>query len=110
MENPTEVYTFDFKIAYFERKFELNFKPDNIIKKFVEDVTYSVRQIHPTDRHTIEIVEAGQYNNINGKSAELAPEISYSEADTLKDIYGKNGKITAFYIRLKPNHETSNST
>lgn len=102
MANPTEVYTFDFKMAYFERKFDLKFKSDITIKTFIEEIRSIVRQFHPTDGHTIEIVEAGQYNNINGKSPELAPEINYNDEDTLRNVYEKKWKNTAFYIRLKP--------
>ena len=49
----------------------------------------------------IEIVEAGQFNNVNGRDAELAPALNPNSGITLGDKYGDNLKNKAFYIRPK---------
>ena len=51
--------------------------------------------------YKIEIVEAGQFNNVNGRDAELAPALNPNSGITLRDKYGDNLKNKAFYIRLK---------
>ena len=50
--------------------------------------------------YKIEIVEAGQFNNVNGRDAELAPALDPNEM-TLRDKYGENISNKAFYIRPK---------
>ena len=51
--------------------------------------------------YKIEIVEAGQFNNVNGRDAELAPALNTNSGITLRDKYGDNLKNKAFYIRPK---------
>ena len=51
--------------------------------------------------YKIEIVEAGQFDNVNGRDAELAPALNPNEEVTLRDKYGDNIKHKAFYIRPK---------
>jgi len=63
--------------------------------------------------YKIEIVEAGQFDNVNGRDAELAPALNQNEQVTLREKYGDNIKYKAFYIRPKlfiniPNNPTYN--
>ena len=51
--------------------------------------------------YKIEIVEAGQFNNANGRDAELAPALDPTSGITLRSKYGDNIKNVAFYIRPK---------
>ena len=51
--------------------------------------------------YKIEIVEAGQFDNVNGRDAEMAPALNPNEEVTLRDKYGDNIKHKAFYIRPK---------
>jgi hypothetical protein len=51
--------------------------------------------------YKIEIVEAGQYDNVNGRDAELAPALDPNSDTTLRQKYGDNIKHKAFYIRPK---------
>ena len=51
--------------------------------------------------YKIEIVEAGQFDNINGRDAELAPALDPNSDTTLRQKYGDNIKHKAFYIRPK---------
>lgn len=107
MENSEELYTFYFKIVYTGRTSHWGFSPNITIKKFIEEVENNMRGIQPN--HDIEIIEAGQYNNINGSDAELAPKINYHDEYTLRDVYGNKWRNTAFYIRFIPTTQNSDS-
>ena len=98
MEIPEELYTFYFKIVYTERTFYWNFSPDMKINDFINQVTNNMREIEPDCN--IEIVKAGQYNNINGPDPEMAPKINYYHEYTLNDLYGHKWRNTSFYIRF----------
>ena len=54
-----------------------------------------------SNSYKIEIVEAGQFDNINGRDAELAPALDPNSDTTLRQKYGDNIKHKAFYIRPK---------
>jgi nitric oxide synthase oxygenase domain/subunit len=54
-----------------------------------------------SNSYKIEIVEAGQYDNVNGRDAELAPALEPNSDTTLRQKYGDNIKHKAFYIRPK---------
>ena len=54
-----------------------------------------------SNSYKIEIVEAGQFDNINGRHAELAPALEPNSDTTLRQKYGDNIKHKAFYIRPK---------
>jgi len=51
--------------------------------------------------YKIEIVEAGQFDNVNGHHAELAPALNENSDTTLREKYGDRIQRTAFYIRPK---------
>jgi hypothetical protein len=54
-----------------------------------------------SNSYKIEIVESGQFDNINGRDAELAPALDPNSDTTLRQKYGDNIKHKAFYIRPK---------
>ena len=54
-----------------------------------------------SNSYKIEIVEAGQFDNVNGRDAELAPALNETSNITLREKYGDNIKHKAFYIRRK---------
>ena len=54
-----------------------------------------------SNSYKIEIVEAGQFDNVNGRDAELAPALDPNSDTTLRQKYGDNIKHKAFYIRPK---------
>jgi hypothetical protein len=54
-----------------------------------------------SNSYKIEIVETGQFDNVNGHNAELAPALNQNEEITLRQKYGDNIKHKAFYIRPK---------
>lgn len=105
MNPPEEYYNFYFKIAYTERTVYLNFSPDISIKNFIESVRYhALCNFQLENNQLIEVVEAGNPDNINGHDAELAPALIPSN-DTLRQIYGDRHQYTAFYIRLIQSHQ-----
>ena len=96
-------YTFEFKITYSEEKTSIEFESQITIKEFVEQASIKIREIFPDINFaSLDIVEAGQYNNSNGRNPELADRIDlvYNIDSTLEDIFGNRWKNTAFYIRI----------
>ena len=74
------------------------------IAQFYEFITtraYSDDFAINRNSYKIEIVEAGQFDNVNGRDAEMAPALNPNEEVTLRDKYGDNIKHKAFYIRPK---------
>ena len=69
--------------------------------EFITPKTFSDDFGIDSNSYKIEIVEAGQFDNINGRDAELAPALDPNETITLRDKYGDNIKHKAFYIRPK---------
>ena len=98
MSENNENYTFYFKIVYTETTYYWDFSSDITIKNFIEAVKNNMREFQPN--RDIEIVEAGQYHNTNGRDPELAPKIDYHYEYTLRDVYRNNWRNTAFYIRF----------
>lgn len=107
MSEANEYYTFYFKIIYTERVYYFTFNPDITIKNFIQKISDEMREISPNN--TIEIIEAGQIDNINNSPSEQAPKIDYPDEYTLRDIYRNKWRNTAFYIRFIPNHQNSDS-
>jgi hypothetical protein len=95
-----EYYEFYFKIVYTERTIHYRFSPTISIKNFIETVNFDVRRdFNILNNQKIEIVEAGQPNNINGRDAEMAPALEPVN-ETLREIYGNRHNNVAFYIRI----------
>jgi len=68
------------------------------ITEFINYVKGKIRVDFDIDNnYSIEIVEAGQFNNENGRDAELAPALEYSNTSIREKF--NNYKQTAFYIR-----------
>jgi len=100
MPQSEEQYVFYFKIVYTDRYTDVSVSKNLTINKFIETITPILKNNLEIPMETnIEIVEAGQYHNINGRDAELAPPLEPSE-QTLEQIYGNRHSKTAFYIRL----------
>jgi superfamily I DNA and/or RNA helicase len=72
---------------------------NSTIASFILNIKNKVRENFNIDNnYAIDIVEAGQFNNINGRDAELAPALEPSNL-TLLQKYENNYKQTSFYIR-----------
>lgn len=95
-------YNFDFKLIYTDQVRKYRVDPDMTITKFIEDIKNRIyHDFEVNDDEDIEIVEAGQFNNINGNAPELAPALTPSNY-LVRQIYPKNDKcFIAFYIRKK---------
>jgi hypothetical protein len=77
---------------------------DHTLRQFHEFITakaYSDDFGINQNSYKIEIVETGQFDNVNGRDAELAPALNPNEEVTLREKYGDNIKHKAFYIRPK---------
>ena len=77
---------------------------DYTIAQFYEFITakaYSDDFGIDRNSYKIEIVEVGQFNNANGRDAELAPALDENSNTTLRTKYGDRIQRTAFYIRPK---------
>ena len=99
MNHSEETYTFKFKLVYTTNTKNYTFKSDLSIREFIREV----RQRAPADfdlncNEDIEIVEMGQFYNIYGHDAELAPALEESDW-TLREFYRNRHKSTSFYIR-----------
>lgn len=101
------------------RSLEFKMTNGNYSKNYVVDITWTmdhfldyikqqIQQDFPLD-HTqtdgaiswrkIEIIEAGQYNNIHGRNPELAPALVNDTEITLRDYFNKRLSTTSFYVR-----------
>ena len=105
MENNT--YDFEFKMVNgaYSKKYTIEIYWT--MKLFLDNIKQQIQQDFPLD-HTqadgaiswqkIDIVEAGQYDNVNGRNPELAPALENSEI-TLSDYFNKRLSTTSFYVR-----------
>ena len=93
-------HNFYFKLAYTCKTINYEINLDLSITDFINYVKNKIRIDFNIDSNkTIEIVEAGQFNNVNGRDAELAPALEISDK-TIREKYENVYKQTAFYIRL----------
>jgi hypothetical protein len=92
-----EVYT---KLVYTEIT-KTYYVADNFTTRelinFIRENIYQDMNIE-NDR-IIEIVETGQFNNVNGRDPEVAPTFIPSDI-TLTEKYGGNNSLISFYIRI----------
>lgn len=92
-------YSFYFKVAYTCQTNYYDINLDMSVTEFIEHVTTKARtDFNINLNYDIEIVEAGQFNNVNGRDAEVAPELENSNM-TIREKLGDRYKYTAFYIR-----------
>jgi len=95
-------YEFYFKLAYTCQTKYYTANPNLKLCEFINDIKNRVRiDFNINNDEDIEIVETGNFDNINGRDAEMAPALQSSEY-RLKDLYEHNYKTTAFYIRKIP--------
>ena len=103
MNRSNDSYQFYFKLAYTCQTKIYDINPNISIRNFIEDIRYRARYDFNIEQdEDIEIIEAGQPNNINGRDAELAPAIEPCSDYTIREIYGNTYRSTAFYIRKIP--------
>ena len=98
MNQSNQYYEFYFKLAYTcqTKIYEVN--PDISIMDFISDIKNRVRtDFYIESTEDVEIVAAGNPDNINGHDAELAPPLEPS-INTVREIYGNRHTNIAFYI------------
>jgi hypothetical protein len=97
------LYKFSFKEVYTGKQQYYSFEPDISISKFIEEVVLRTQlEFNLCHDEDFEIIEAGQFDNINGRDAELAPALEPSNNITIRQKYENNYKNIAFYIRRIP--------
>ena len=95
-------YKFYFKLAYTCETQTYAFNPTISIRKFIGIVRRKARSDFAIRRdEDVEIVETGQYNNVNGIDAEKAPALEQSDL-TLEEMFGSRPTAPSFYIRIVP--------
>ena len=93
-----------FKFAYWHHKMEYEFSEETTIRELIEFIQkhaytdFEFFKLDPIEYPYIEIVEMGQYNNVNGYDSELAPAMQPSD-ETLKQRYIRNYENIGFFIR-----------
>jgi hypothetical protein len=91
-------HSFYFKTVYTCQTINYDIDLNMSITEFINYVKGKIRVDFDIDNnYSIEIVEAGQFNNENGRDAELAPALEYSNTSIREKF--NNYKQTAFYIR-----------
>lgn len=91
-------HSFYFKTVYTCQTINYDIDLDMSITEFINYIKTKIRVDFDIDNnYAIEIVEAGQFNNENGRDAELAPALEYSDTSIREKF--NNYKQTAFYIR-----------
>ena len=87
-------FTYSFKLVYTTDCKEYSFDPSISVTEFLTDIR--AKAIVDFNLLDVEIVECGQYDNVNGRNPELAPAVQDS-ATRIDHLY--NPQSTAFYIR-----------
>jgi hypothetical protein len=99
---PNHYYELYFKLVYTCQTKNYIVNPNISIKDFIKNVKARARNdFNLNNDEDVEIVEAGNPDNINGHDAELAPALEPSST-TIREIYGNRHTRTAFYIRKIP--------
>lgn len=92
-------HSFYFKLAYTCQTINYDIDLNMSIENFINYVKDKIRvDFNIDNNYDIEIVKAGNPDNINGHDAELAPALEATNY-TILQTYGDNYKQTAFYIR-----------
>jgi len=108
MNQNNPYYTFYFKLAYTCQTKIYFVRPTSTMSQFIDDIKLRARgDFNLNDDEDIEIVIAGQYDNVNGRDPELAPAIQPSHI-LLRDFYRNIHMNTSFYIRKISNNYTIN--
>jgi hypothetical protein len=106
MNRSNPYYEFDFKLVYTCQTKKYFVRPNITLSQFIDDIKMRARgDFNLQITEDIEIVEAGQYYNINGRDPELAPALQPSNV-LLSEIYENTYKNIAFYIRKIPSYLT----
>jgi len=102
-----EIYV---KLAYTCKSINYMIEFNSTVTQMIDYIKSRVRSDLDIDsRFQLEIVEAGQFNNQNGRNAELAPALEPSDI-TLREKYNNIPYTIAFYVRLRDDVYTETSS
>jgi len=87
---------FEFKYVRTGRSKFISVDIESTMTEFLNDVGKFATFFFGADN--LYIIEAGQFNNINGNSAELAPPLCCSDIK-FKDYFSDRLETTCFYVR-----------
>lgn len=97
--NEQTIISFDFKYVKTGETDTVTVDIEATMSVFIYNIRRCLGPYAQTDNHdNLYIIEAGQFNNINGRDAELAPAIEPSDIK-IKDYFNKRLKTTSFYVR-----------
>lgn len=95
-------HRFYFKLVYTCQTIHYDIDLNSTMTNFILNTKKRIREnFNISENHDIEIIEAGQYNNANGRDAELAPALTPSDT-TLIEKYRNNYTDISFYVRKIP--------
>jgi hypothetical protein len=107
---PFKMFTFKHVGGCHQSRHEVNI--DGTMEEFLRIIKYLIavecelcenpQAIDDNVLNRIDIIEAGQFHNINGRDAELAPPLEPSNK-LFKYYFEKRINTTAFYIRIRNN-------
>ena len=101
-ETIPNAYKLYFKLAYTCETKTYAFNPSITVRKFINVTKRNVRSDFAVRQNEdVEIVETGQYDNVNGKDAEKAPALEPNDL-TLEEMFGNRQTAPSFYIRIVP--------
>jgi hypothetical protein len=99
--NANQQIEFTFKLIYTEEKKTYSFNPNITITNFIDLVKHQAyNDFNIYNGYNIEIIETGQYYNINGRNPEEAPALIPEHNTSLREKYGNNNYNVSFYIRI----------
>lgn len=95
-------HRFYFKLVYTTQTIYYDIDLNSTMTNFILNIKKRIREnFNISENFDIEIIEAGQYHNANGRDAELAPALTPSDT-TLIQKYRNTYKDISFYIRKIP--------
>ena len=102
--NTSEIIYFTFKLAHTEQTKVYGVNPNITIANFIEKIKrQAYNDFNIYKEYDIEIVETGQYDNINGHNPEDAPSLIHEFNTSLREKYGNTRYNVSFYIRVITN-------
>lgn len=94
--NEQTILSFDFKYIKTGETDTVTVDIEATMSEFISNINRTLRPYVQNDN--LYIIEAGQFNNINGRDPELAPALQPSDI-LVKDYFNKRLSTTSFYVR-----------
>lgn len=99
--NTNQQIEFTFKLVYTKEIKKYSFNPNVTIYNFIETIkNQAYNDFNIYNGYNIEVVETGQYYNVNGRNPEEAPALIPENNISLREKYGNINYDVSFYIRV----------